>query len=180
MMKRVYAAMIAAVCLGACDGRGPTPGSASQATEVLAAFTRPGADHEALTHALRPTPDDYTAVFVGDAARRVKVAEDRLWNAGGGKLVLLPAPEQTEIRIASISQPELLEAERAGNRQRCLGGHASIADKLQPGAVITCARFVKPGERLGFPGERLGFTADVLVWVNGHWAFFPTPFPVLE
>jgi hypothetical protein len=179
-MKGVYGLMIGALCLGACNGRGAMPGSTAHAAEVLSAFTKPGADREALTRALRPKPDDYAAILVGGAARRVKVAEDRLWDAGGGKLVLLPTPEQTEIRIVSISQPELLEAEREGNRRRCLGGHARIADKLRPEAVMYCARFVKPGERLGFPGENIGFTVDVLVWVNGHWAFFPTPFPALE
>lgn len=172
-VKGVYGTMIAAVCLGACNGRGPTPGSPAHAAEVLAAFTKPGANHEALTKTLRPKPDDYAAVFVGDAARKVQVWEDRLWAAGGGKLIINPAPAQTEITIAVVAQPELWMAEREGNGQRCLGAHASIADKLQPGAVLACARFVQPG-------ERLGFRVEALAWVNGHWAFFPTPFPPLE
>jgi len=173
MVKGACIATIAVVGLYACNGRGPTPGSPAHAAEVLAAFTKPGANHEALTKTLRPKPDDYAAVFVGDAARKVQVWEDRLWDAGGGKLIINPAPAQMEIRIATASQPEIWRAEREGNTQRCLGSHARIADKLQPRAVVYCARFVKPGERLGFP-------VDVLVWVNGHWAFFPTPFPPLE
>lgn len=163
----------AVVGLHVCSGCGPTPGSAAHAAEVLAAFTEPGANQEALTRALRPKPDDYAAVFAGDAARKVQVWEDRLWDAGGGKVIIHPAPEQAEIRIDAVSQPALRRAEHEGDRQRCLGGHASIADKLQPGTVLHCARFMKPGEGPGVP-------VDVLVWVNGHWAFFPTPFPPLE
>lgn len=171
-MKSVCALMIAAACLGGCKkggGASATQGDAAQATDLLKAFTKPGADHAALTSALRPKADDYAAVFVGDAAQKMKSAMDPLWE--GGKLTLKPSPEQTEVVSVAAPQSELVKGE--GNAAHCPGGYKGIADKIQPKTVVFCARFVKPG-------EKLGLAIDGLVWVNGHWALFPKPFRALK
>lgn len=170
-MKSVYALMIAATCVAGCKkgDAGGSQATAAQATEVLAALTKPGADHAALTNALRPKPDDYAAVFVGDAAQKMKAAMDPLWD--GGKLTLKPQPEQTEVKAFGVAQAQMLSGE--GHAQHCPGGYKDVAAKIQPKVVVYCARFVKPG-------EKLGLSVDGLVWVNGHWAIFPKPFKVLK
>ena len=176
-MKSAYALMIAAVCVAGCSKKsstgsgepGSAPGSAAAAKEMLSALTKPGADHAALTTALRPKPDDYAAVFVGDAAQKVKGAMDPLWD--GGKLTLKPGADQTDINIVGAPQPQLVTGTE--NAQGCPGGYKDVADKIQPSVTVYCVKFTKPG-------EKGGLHADGLVWVKDHWALFPKPFRVLK
>jgi hypothetical protein len=170
-MKSVYALMIAAACLGGCKKApaGGTTGNAAAAKEMLTAMTKPGADHAALSLALRPKAEDYPAVFVGDAAAKMKAAMDPLWD--GGKLTLKPSAEQTEIDIIGAPQANL--ATGTENAQGCPGGYKDVADKIQPKTTVYCFKFVKPG-------EKAGLAVDGLVWVNGHWALFPKPFRALK
>lgn len=173
MMKSVWALMIAAACLGGCGKKGGdaggSHGNAAAAKEVLSAMVKPGADHAALTMALRPKAEDYAAVFVGDAATKMKAAMDPLWD--GGKLTLKPSPEQSEINVVGAAQAQL--ATGTETAQNCPGGYKDIADKIQQKTVVYCARFVKPG-------EKTGLTIDGLVYVNNHWALFPKPFRALK
>lgn len=172
-MKSVYGLMIAAACLGGCkkggDAGGGSQANAAQATEVLGALAKPGADHAKLTAALRPKPEDYAAVFVGDAAAKMKEAMEPLWD--GGKLTLKPQPEQTELKVFGAAQSQLANGD--GHAVHCPGGYKDVAGKIQPKVVVYCGRFVKPG-------EKLGLTVDGLVYVNNHWALFPKPFRVLK
>lgn len=177
-MKSVYALMIAAACfVGAGSGcskkgggdAGSAAGNASGAKELLAAFAKPGADHAALTNALRPKADDYAAVFAGDAAQKVKAGVEPLWD--GGKLTLKPSADQTDVTVVGAPQPELAKGD--GNAVHCPGGYKDIAAKIQPSVVVHCARFVKPG-------EKGGLHVDGLVYVNGHWAIFPKPWRFLK
>lgn len=173
-MKSVYALMIAAACLGACkkgggDSGADPKGNAAAAKEMLSALIKPGADQAALTMAMRPKPEDYAAVFVGDAAQKMKAFIDPLWD--GGKLALKPSADQTEIDILGAPQPQLVKGE--GNAQACPGGYKDVADKIQPKVVVYCFKFVKPG-------EKGGLHVDGLVYVNGHWALFPKPFRALK
>jgi hypothetical protein len=173
-MKGVYALVIAAACVVGvgCKKRGgdaEAEGSASPAKEVMAAFTKPGADHAALTNALRPKPEDYAAVFTPEAAAKVKAGLEPLWD--GGKLTLKPAANQTEITAAGVPQPELLRGD--GNAVNCPGGYKDIASKIQPTVTVHCVRFLKQG-------EKGGLHVDGLVNVNGHWALFPKPWRFLK
>jgi hypothetical protein len=170
-MKSVYALMIAAACLGACKKRDASgaSGDATGAKEVMSALAKPGADTTALTNALRPKPEDYAAVFVGDAAEKVKAGIEPLWD--GGKLTLKPSADQTEVTVVGAPQPELAKGD--GNAVHCPGGYKDIAAKIQPGVVVHCVRFTKPG-------EKGGLHVDGLVNVNGHWALFPKPWRFLK
>jgi len=116
-----------------------------------------------------PKPEDYDAVFVGDAGQKVKTALESVWQ--GGKAVLRPQPEQTEVQIAGSTPEQLGKAD--GSTGLCPKGYKDIADKLNPKITIYCAHFVKPG-------EKLGMVVDGLVYVNGHWALFPKSFKVLN
>jgi hypothetical protein len=142
--------------------------TASGAKEMLSAFTKPGADHAALFADLRPKAEDYEAVFVGDAVEKAKAAMDPLWDGGKG---LDPTSEQTQIDVAGATPDQL--AKHEGTALGCPGGYKSIADKLNPKIIVYCFRFVKPGDRGGLAG-------DALVYVNGHWAYFPKPFRYLN
>lgn len=170
-MKSIHALMIATALLGGCKKAGngsPNEGKAAMAKEMLGGFLKPGADTAALSSALRPRAGDYEAVFVAEAATKLKAGLDPLWDSG--KLVLKPAAEQTEIRVMGTAQGELVKAE--GAAQACPVGYKDIADKIQPTIVVYCARFVKPG-------EKHGTSVDGLVFVNGHWALFPKPWRFL-
>jgi hypothetical protein len=170
-MKSVCALVIAAACVVGCKkgGDGGSQTTAAQAIEVLSALAKPGADQAALTNALRPKPEDYAAVFVGDSADKMKTAMDQLWDSG--KLAIKPKPEQTEVKAFGVAQKQLATGE--GHATHCPGGYKKIADKIKPSVVVYCARFVKPG-------EKLGLSVDGLVYVNNHWAIFPKPFRVLK
>ena len=171
-MKSVCAVVIAAACLGGCKKGGDAGGSqatAAMATEVLGALAKPGADHAALTSALRPKPEDYAAVFVGDSADKMKAAMEPVW--ASGKLTIKPRPEQTELKVFGVAQKQLAAGD--GHATHCPGGYKGVAAQLQPKVVVYCGRFVKPG-------EKLGLSVDGLVYVNNHWALFPKPFRVLK
>ncbi len=170
-MKKLIAlaAIVAsAASVAACKKGASGEAKGAAAKEMLAAFVKPGADTAALSKKLRPQPDDYDAVFTGEAAKQAKEAYDPAWDAG--KIVLTPTADQTEIHVAGTTPEQLKKGD--GNASACPGGYKDIADKLKPDTVIYCFRFVKPG-------EKGGHGADGLVWVNEHWALFPKPFRVL-
>lgn len=170
-MKSVYALLIATAVLGGCKKGGeasPNTGKGAQAKEMLAAWTKAGADHAALTTGLRPKPDDYAAVFVGDAAQKMKAGLDPLWD--GGKLTLKPKPSQTEIDVVGAGQGELVKGEGAATG--CPPAYKTVADKIKPNTVVYCFRWKEPG-------EKGGLHVDGLVWVNDHWALFPKPWRFL-
>ncbi len=164
-MKRwLVALMLVTAGVGGCKKGGQA--NDDGAKEVLTAFVKPGADHAALTAALRPKPEDYEAVFVGDAAQKVKSALEPVWE--GGKAVLKPQPDQTEVVVGGATPDQLAKGE--GSADLCPKGYKDIADKLK--TTVYCGRFVKPG-------DKLGMAIDGLVNVNGHWAIFPKAFRVL-
>lgn len=142
--------------------------TAKEAKEMLSAFVAPGADHAKLYAELRPKPEDYEAVFVGDAAQKAKAVMEPLWESGKG---LDPTSEQTQVDVAGATPEQL--AKHEGTALGCPAGYKDIASKLQSTIIVYCFRFVKPGERGGLAG-------DALVHVNGHWAYFPKPFRYLN
>jgi hypothetical protein len=164
-MKRVFALLLAVSSLVGCKKEQAT---AAKAHDMLAEFTKPGANHQTLYAALRPKPEDYEAVFVGDTAAKAKAAMEPLWDSGK---YLDPTAEQTEISVNGATPDQL--AKHEGNAASCPGGYKAIADKLNPKIVVYCARFSKPG-------EKGGLTVDAIVFVNGHWAYFPKPFRILN
>ena len=169
-MKRLLVALllVSSAVVGCKKGGGDQANGAA-AKEVLVAFTKPGADYAALTNALRPKPEDYDAVFVGDAGQKVKAALEPVWE--GGKAVLKPGADQSEITISGATPAQLAKGE--GNAAACPGGYKDIADKINPKMVVYCARFAKAG-------EKLGLTVDGMIYVNGHWALFPKSFKALK
>jgi hypothetical protein len=163
-MNRVPALVIAAMSLAGC--KKGAAADAAAAKEVLAAFTKPGADAAALTAALRPKPADYDAVFVADAVPKVKAALEPVWDSP--KAILKPSADQTQVEVVSATPDQL-----AKGALGCPDGYKDIADKLDPKVVVYCGQFVKPG-------DKLGLSVDALVNVNDHWAYFPKAFRALR
>jgi len=166
-MNRTCALLLATASLFGCK---KTPhADVTAAREVLAAFTQAGADHAALTVALRPKQEDYAAVFTAEAAEQAKAVMDPMWD--GAKAVIDPSAEQTEVAIVGVTPDQLTKGE--GDAASCPASYQGIADKLNPKIVVYCAQFVKPG-------EKHGLSVDALVLVDDHWALFPKPFRVLK
>ena len=164
----LVALLLVSAGVGGCK-RKSDPANDDGAKDVLSAFVKPGADHAALTAALRPKPEDYEAVFVGDAAQKVKGALEPVWESG--KPVLKPQPDQTEVVVGGVTPEQLAKAD--ADTGLCPKGYKDIADKLNAKVVVYCGRFVKPG-------DKLGMVVDGLVHVNGHWAIFPKAFRALS
>ncbi len=163
----MFALLLATASLVACKKKSTMDVSA--ATEVLAAFTKPGADHAALTAALRPKPEDYAAVFNGDAAEQAKAVMEPIWD--GAKATLDPTADQTEVSIAGVTPDQLAKGE--GDAASCPDAYKGIADKLDAKIIVYCAQFVKPG-------DKHGLSVDALVQIDDRWALFPKPFRALK
>ncbi len=164
-MKRVFALVLAVASLvGLVGCKKGDQANAAEAKEMLSDFTKPGADQAALFAALRPKPEDYEAVFVGDAAAKAKAAMDGLFE--GSKGLGLEA-DQTEIDVAAATPAQLSKHE--GGAASCPPGYKDIADKLNPKITVYCFHFSKPGTKGGLAG-------DALVHLSDHWAYFPKPF----
>jgi hypothetical protein len=140
-------------------------GDDQDAKAVLQAFLQPGADAAALTRRLRPQGADYKAVFSGELARKAEAEYGKAWE--GGKLVIARKDEQTELKVFSATTEELQAG--SGEAREFPGGYRKIAPQLGKGLRFYRFKFVKPG-------ESAGMAYDGLVFVNGHWAFFPKPF----
>jgi hypothetical protein len=172
-MRRVYAISLAAISLvgvaGCRKGGGGSGGKAADAQKMLAEFVKPGADAAALTNALRPKPEDYDAAFVADTAPKIKAAAEALWD--GGKITISPPADRTEVNVAGTTIDEIKKGE--GNSSMCPHEYKDFVDKLKPGNVIYCFRFVKPGEKLSTKG-------DTIMYLDGRWVFFPKPWRLLN
>jgi hypothetical protein len=172
-MRRAYALSLAVICLVGSAGcrRGGTGsgGKAADAQKMLAEFVKPGADPAALTSALRPKPEDYDAAFVAEAAPQVKAAAEALWE--GGKLTIKPTAEQTEVNVVGTTIEEIKKGD--GNSGGCPAQYKDFVDKLKPGNVIYCFKFVKPGEKAGTRG-------DTIMYLDGRWVLFPKPWKLVN
>ena len=163
---------LAAIVLGtACGPRAPeAPGTQDGAREVLAPFLDAGADTAALTAALRPQDADYAAYFEGtEAVAAARRLYDRAWD--GGDVLIAPRDGQTELLVWVESTDNLRAG--IGNTNKFPGAYREAARRLRPGNVVARFRFVAPG-------KDVGMAYDGLAYVNGHWAFFPKPWRVLE
>ena len=143
------------------------PATEEGAKALLAEFVKPGADHAALSKNLRPTADDYKAVFESDLAAKAESVYGPAWD--GGQLVVAPKPGQTEVKVFSATSEELKSW--SGGAAEFPGGYKDVAAQIKPGLKVYRFKFVEPG-------EDLGMAYDGLVNVNGHWRIFPKPWRV--
>ena len=132
------------------------------------------ADRATLIAALRPTAEDYSALFVPAAAERARAGYDAaLW----AHPPLWPIkPEQTRIFVRAIVTSEDLIAS-TGDASKLPGGYAQLGAQLLPGALWIAWEFVAPDQSDGlyFDGlvPRFSSTASTLpdryVWLPKPW-----------
>ncbi len=139
-------------------------GSEDEARSLLEELQKPGADAKALTARLRPTHEDYLAVFEGDSAAKAEGGYTPAWDKGD--LVITLKPDQSDLKLFHATSDELKAGGAAA--QKFPGGYKQIAPMLKKGLVFYSFKFVRPG-------EELGLAYDGLVSVNGHWTIFPKP-----
>lgn len=141
------------------------------ARALLTALQKGSAEERhTLSLALKPTLDDYKAIFASvDVAKKAQDGYQRLW----GKIESKQWPgigpsrsEQTALLVWAASSEDLQQ--KKGNASHFPGGWRHVADKLKPGLTFYRFKFVKPG-------ETLGMAFDGLVHVNGRWVIIPKP-----
>lgn len=149
---------------GLLSSLGAVQGSEGGARALLAHFLEPTADHAALTSGLRPTPDDYNAIFDPQTAAKVEAAQAKEWDSL--MTVVKPKPGHTEIRLWTATGAEL--AEGTGDSKEFPAEYGKIAKHLAPSLPVFRFKFVAPG-------KATGKVYDGLVFVNGHWVMVPKP-----
>jgi hypothetical protein len=165
--------LAAAGCKKGGEGAAPAPvahpnfpGTADGAKALVAALAKPDAD-PALGKGLRPDPDDYAAVYVGDAAKKAQAGYAGLW-ASGNFQVKAAKPTQTDSIVLGATTDEL----KAGS-PNFPPSYKTVAEQMKPGITVYFFKLVEPGSKNGTP-------YDGLVYVNGHWDVFPKPWEILK
>ncbi len=149
---------------------GPQRASGRGAEAVLAEFLKPNADHAALSKRLRPTRNDYLAVFEPEFAKKAEALYTPAWDSG--QLVIAPKPGQTRLELYSATTQDL-KAWTPNAAQNFPGGYQKVASKFRDGLTIYSFEFLEPGKPYG-----MSYTG--LVYVNGSWRIFPKPWRVAE
>lgn len=143
------------------------PGTDSGARALLA---KAGAGTDAaLLDSLRPTHEDYRAVFRPGFAER---AERYYLAAALFPLGPWAKPQQTVLQVWRATTEEMA-AGTPSVMAYFPGGYANIRNEFQPGLVVYRWKYTEPG-------SASGMAFDGLVFVHGHWALFPKPWRVLE
>lgn len=128
----------------------------------LEKFLVPGADTSSLTLGFKPTSADYAAVFGPDAAK-AQTYYAKMWS--DPKAQIKPNAGQTQLLVFA-STTDIVSKDRDFP-----GGYARV--HMQKGLPIYRWKFVAPG-------KTSGMAFDGLVFVNGHFAFFPKPWRIGE
>jgi hypothetical protein len=147
----------------------PGGGDEAAAKAFLEMFLKPGADRAALSKPLAPTKADCEAVFDGAIAAKAFDAYSKAFASGKG--VIDPGEGRTQLLLFSATTDDLKAANEKA--KTFPGGYKDIAGKLKGGLTFYRWKYVKPG-------ETLGMAYDGLVYVNGHWAWFPKPWRFLR
>lgn len=131
--------------------------------QVLLRFFEPGADHAALTAALKPSPEDVRAVYAEPLASQLIENYDALYQPG---TAIRPKLEQTEL-ITFFSTTAALQS---GDPMldEFPGGYKKVLPHFVSDVPIVRFKFVKSG-------ERSGISSDGFIFVNDRWVFMPKP-----
>ena len=170
LMVSLAATLLAAASLSGAPPASAAAGTPNEARALLQEFVKPGADHAALSAKLRPTKQDYDAVFTPQAVAKLQAAYEPAWNQG--VMVVKGKPGQTAVLVWSGTSEDI-KAWRGAARDHFPGGYQKVGPYLKPGVTLYAFKFV-------VPGEALGMAFDGLVHVNGRWVLFPKPFRALE
>ncbi len=119
-----------------------------------------------LTSTLRPRPEDYARVFLGEASQRAREGYESFWSA---EPILEVRREHAEVRAAAALAGQLHDEAVA---YEFPGGYREIVDQLVPDRWWLTWQFVAPG-------APHGVQYDGLVRLDDHFAWFPKPWRVL-
>lgn len=134
-----------------------------QAVDAVAQLVGPNGD--AAIQQLRPQPEDYTRVFVPDAAPAMAAGYAAFWQ---NPPRLPTRPPQTVIHVDACPAGML-----AGQNELSLefpGGYHALAPHLQPNRIWFVWRYVSPA--------RDTMRYDGLVRLDERWLWFPKPYRV--
>lgn len=139
-------------------------GDSSGANDLVKQFVQPNADHAALTQQLKPTKEDYRAIFANEEmATKAESTYAGMWNSPDA--VIKPKPGQTTSKVYSVSSDNI---QKGTGLDEFPGGYKDAGALFKPGLTLYKFDFLEPG------AER-GMAFDALVYVNGHWRFIPKP-----
>ena len=158
----------AAATASAPSSVGKYPGTDAGVRQLLTDM-RTG-DAKALAAMLKPNANDYEAVFSKEFATKAAKAYEALWGAASA---VTPAdPANTVLKFTKATRDDLVQwtPQVAADFP---GGYKKVASFFKPGIVVYRWKYSKPG-------ESLGMAYDGLVFVNGHWAWFPKPWKVKD
>ncbi len=138
------------------------------AKALLKRFLEAGADHTALSRALRPRLEDYAKVYGSEAASKMDATYGPAWDAD--QIRVMPKPGQTELLLWGATSAELKSG--GGHAGQFPGGYSKVRDALQPDVRLYRFKFVEPG-------KTSGMAFDGLVHV-GRWVLIPKPWRALR
>lgn len=139
-------------------------GDLSGAQDLVLQFTQPNADYAALTRQLKPTKEDYAAIFADEAtATKAESAYAEMWNSP--EAVIKPKSGQTNYKVSSVSTDDI---KNGVGLDAFPGGYKDSGALFKPGLNLYKFEFKEPG-------AEYGMAYDALVYVNGHWRFIPKP-----
>lgn len=117
--------------------------------------------------ALRPEPEDYDRVFIGDAGAKARDGYLQLWSSPPSNL---GKRGQTDVHAVATTADAFL-SENPFSLQ-FPGGYRKVGKLLEPSFVWLAFKFVEPG-------KTSGMAYDGLVWLDNRFAWFPKPWRVL-
>ena len=145
---------------------GVYPNSDEGVTALLQALPK----DPALVGRLKPTTEDYRALFAGDvAAKAERFYATNLWN---GDVKLGGDAGQTELKVFKATSEEI-RSWSSTVEANFPGGYQQIGPHLRPGLTWYRWKYTEPGKDTGMAYEGL-------VHVNGHWVWTPKPWRALE
>lgn len=143
-------------------------GDEAGAKALLKRFLAPGADHLALSRALRPKMSDYAAVYGSEAASKMDGVYGPAWDSD--QIRVKPKEGQTELLLWGATGAELKSG--GGHAKEFPGGYSQVSASLNDGVRLYRFKFVKPGETLGMAFDGLVYTT--------RWVLIPKPWRALR
>lgn len=176
MTRRLILVAMFVAAVAACGKKGggsaalsKYPGTEDGAKQMLTDL-RTSSDAAGMTKALKPTSADYKAVFTDDFAAKAEKGYEELWN--DPKSVIGADPANTELKLFKATTDDI-KAWTHDVEMDFPGGYQKVKDDFKPGLTVYRWKYTKPG-------ETLGMAYDGLIYVNGHWAWFPKPWRIAK
>ncbi|HSN27691.1 MAG TPA: hypothetical protein VLT45_15470 [Kofleriaceae bacterium] len=176
MTRRLFLVSVFVLAVAACGKKGggsaalsKYPGTEDGAKQMLTDL-RTSSDAAGMTKALEPTSADYKAVFTDDFAAKAEKGYKELWN--DPKSVIGADPANTELKLFKATTDDI-KAWTHDVEMDFPGGYQKVKEDFKPGLTVYRWKYTKPG-------ETLGMAYDGLIYVNGHWAWFPKPWRIAD